>query len=294
MHFAHARQHHASTDAVQREQDQRGRRNPRIKYTVRVTPLFSLLIPTSFRELSVESEARSRVLTPEYVQDDGPENATDRALEPFSSRRHRIQSEEVPLRNGTKLAPQSVAIVDRNSINMLTHLLIGALALADARAPVIKKSNVLKLRGGVSAEQAQTAIDTSPCRQQVRLHQGVMEMHEFKGEIGAYPRHVQVQLRPPDRARNQPSHAQHGITALAVAIFASSSSSPRGEGATSSACLVGVLPRAQRLAQGLGARVSPGMLIGGVSMAPSPSTRRWTCTRFASCSPSSLRRWPSL
>ena len=42
---------------------------------------------------------------------------------------------------------------------MLTHLLIGALALADARsAPVIRKSNVLKLRGGVSAEQAQTAI----------------------------------------------------------------------------------------------------------------------------------------
>ena len=42
---------------------------------------------------------------------------------------------------------------------MLTHLLIGALALAEARsAPVIKKSNVLKLRGGVSAEQAQTAI----------------------------------------------------------------------------------------------------------------------------------------
>lgn len=111
---------------------------------------------------------------------------------------------------------------------MLTHLLIGALALAEARsAPVIKKSNVLKLRGGVSAEQAQTAIGYITLAQAAvgyAFTKESMEMYEFKGEIEA-----------PTLAMSkfnyalQIAHAinllmpEYGITALAVAIFASSS-----------------------------------------------------------------------
>ena len=95
MHFAHARQHHASTDArCSASRISEAGRNPRIKYMVRVTLLFSLLIPTSFRELSVESERGHRCFLRSTVQDDGPENATDRTI--FHLDGYRIQFEEVP------------------------------------------------------------------------------------------------------------------------------------------------------------------------------------------------------
>jgi hypothetical protein len=105
---------------------------------------------------------------------------------------------------------------------MLTHLLVGALALADAR-----RAPLMKLRGGVSAEQAQQAIGYITLAQATVGHvftKESMEMYEFKGEIEA-----------PTLAFSkfnyalQIAHAvnllmpEYGITALAVAIFASSS-----------------------------------------------------------------------
>ena len=109
---------------------------------------------------------------------------------------------------------------------MLTHLLIGALALADARsAPVIRKSNVLKLRGGVSAEQAQTAIGYITLAQAAvgyAFTKESMEMYEFKGEIEA-PTLAMSKFNYALQTRTQSTFMpEYGITALAVAIFASS------------------------------------------------------------------------
>lgn len=105
---------------------------------------------------------------------------------------------------------------------MLASLLFGALAFnAERTAPV------MKLRGGVSAEQAQTAIGYITLAQAVvgnAYTKESMEMYEFKGAIEA-PTLAFAKFN----YALQIAHAvnllkpEWGINALAIAIYASSS-----------------------------------------------------------------------
>ena len=106
---------------------------------------------------------------------------------------------------------------------MIAHLLVGALAFnADHRA-----APLMKLRGGVSAEQAQSTIGYITLAQAAVGHvftKESMEMYEFKGEIEA-PTLAFAKFN----YALQIAHAvnllkpEYGITALATAILVSCS-----------------------------------------------------------------------
>jgi len=111
---------------------------------------------------------------------------------------------------------------------MLAHLLVGALAFsADGRNAPLNGRNapLMKLRGGVSAEQAQSAMGYVTLAQAAVGHaftKESMEMYEFKGEIEA-PTLAFAKFN----YALQIAHAvnllmpEYGITALATAIFVS-------------------------------------------------------------------------
>jgi hypothetical protein len=110
---------------------------------------------------------------------------------------------------------------------MLASFLVGALAFNAERTSSPAKHSAMKLRGGVSAEQAQSAIGYITLAQAVvgnAFTKESMEMYEFKGEIEA-PTLAFAKFN----YALQIAHAvnllkpEWGIPALAIVIYASSS-----------------------------------------------------------------------
>jgi len=144
---------------------------------------------------------------------------------------------------------------------MIAHLLVGALAFNVKNAPV------MKLRGGVSAEDAQNYLGYITLAQAVVGHAFTKEsidVYEFKSEIEAptlafakFNYAIQIAL-----AVNL-LMPEYGITALAITLFASSSElcsalkSPKGPVLAWVAMLLGL----QKYSDKVPAWLLPGMLL---------------------------------